>query len=271
MAVGELLYRGWRRFRRQMRVRRAFYDTVTRVTMGRDDWQLMNFGLAYWQDEPAPVLTESEEPERFALQMYHRVIGGRCLKDKDLLEIGCGRGGGARYLTRALDPKRFTAIDFAPALIRFCQGLEHDARLDFQVGNAMQLDLPDQSYDAVFNVESSHCYPDKQAFLREVFRVLRPGGTFHYADDFARNTWVRQRRQMRRLGFEVIDEEDITERVLESMQADGRRRQQMVEDLAPRPFRKVAGHWSGLPGSEPFERLAEGINRYVRWVARRPT
>ena len=270
MALGDLVHGVWRRFRRKLRVRRAFYDMVGRTTMKRADWQFMNFGLAYADGQPAPRLTPAEESERFALQMYHRVAGEALLEGRQVLEIGCGRGGGARYLLRAFGPERLTAVDFAPALVRFCQSGPSDPRLEFRVGNAMDLDLPDEGFDAVVNVESSHCYPDQQAFIREVYRVLRPGGTFHYADDFARRSWNRRRRELRQLGFEILEEEDITAGVLESMRADAERRRQMVKELAPPLFREVAGHWSGLPGSEPYERLESGINRYVRCIARRP-
>jgi SAM-dependent methyltransferase len=39
-----------------------------------------------------------------------------------------------------------------------------------------------ESFDAVINVEASHCYPSLPRFLAEVARVLRPGGHFLYAD-----------------------------------------------------------------------------------------
>ena len=49
-------------------------------------------------------------------------------------------------------------------------------------GDAENLPFPDQSFDAVINIESSHCYPRFPRFLAEVARVLRPGGHFLYAD-----------------------------------------------------------------------------------------
>ena len=54
--------------------------------------------------------------------------------------------------------------------------------LAFEVGDAERMPFPDASFDAVVNVESSHCYPSMPAFLSEVRRVLRPGGHFLYAD-----------------------------------------------------------------------------------------
>ena len=58
--------------------------------------------------------------------------------------------------------------------------------LDFIEGNAEHLPFPDESFDAVINIESSHTYPHFSRFLTEVARVLRPGGHFLYTD--VRNT-----------------------------------------------------------------------------------
>ena len=47
-------------------------------------------------------------------------------------------------------------------------------------GDAQDLPFPDESFDAVINVEASHIYPNFERFLGEVARVLRPGGHFLY-------------------------------------------------------------------------------------------
>jgi ubiquinone/menaquinone biosynthesis C-methylase UbiE len=54
--------------------------------------------------------------------------------------------------------------------------------LEFVEGDAQNLPFPDESFDAVINIESSHFYPNFDQFLAEVKRVLRPGGFFLYAD-----------------------------------------------------------------------------------------
>jgi ubiquinone/menaquinone biosynthesis C-methylase UbiE len=51
------------------------------------------------------------------------------------------------------------------------------------------MDMPfgPDSFDVVLNVESCHAYRDQAQFLREVARVLRPGGKLHLVD--VRATW----------------------------------------------------------------------------------
>ena len=58
--------------------------------------------------------------------------------------------------------------------------------LDFVEGSAEDLPFPDESFDAVINIESSHTHPNCSRFLAEVARVLRRGGHFLYTD--VRNT-----------------------------------------------------------------------------------
>jgi SAM-dependent methyltransferase len=104
-------------------------------------------------------LAESDEPKRFPIQLYHRTATQVDLNGKDVLEVGCGHGGGASYLTRTLHPASYTGLDLNPAGIAFCRARHNLPGRDFVRGDAENLPFPDQSFDAVINIESSHCYP----------------------------------------------------------------------------------------------------------------
>ena len=157
-----------------------FYRYVTR-RLGADDVLFLNYG--YEEDPPMGVpLSASDEPNRFSIQLYHRTATQVDLNGKRVLEVGCGHGGGASYLMRTLHPASYTGLDLNPAGIDFCRKRHNLAGLEFVQGDAENLPLPDQSFDAVINIESSHLYPRFPRFLAEVARVLRPGGHFLYAD-----------------------------------------------------------------------------------------
>lgn len=127
-------------------------------------------------------LSATDEPDRFFIQLYHRTATQVDLAGKRVLEIGCGHGGGASYLMRALHPASYTGLDLNPAGIAFCQKRHNLAGLEFVQGDAENLPFPDQSFDVVINIESSHLYRQLPRFLDEVARVLHPGGHFLYAD-----------------------------------------------------------------------------------------
>ncbi|OBF03055.1 SAM-dependent methyltransferase [Mycobacterium sp. ACS4054] len=149
--------------------------------LASDDVVFLNYG--YEEDPPMGVpLSPSDEPNRFFIQLYRRVATQVDLNGKQVLEVGCGHGGGASYLTRALHPASYTGMDLNPAGIAFCRERHRVAGLDFVQGDAEDLPFPDESFDAVINIESSHLYAEFPRFLTEVARVLRPGGHLLYAD-----------------------------------------------------------------------------------------
>jgi ubiquinone/menaquinone biosynthesis C-methylase UbiE len=146
-----------------------------------DDVVFFNFG--YEEDPPLGLtLSESDEPNRYCIQLYHVTAAQADLTGRAVLEVSCGAGGGASYITRNLGPASYTGLDLNPASIDKCRARHRLPGLDFVQGDAQNLPFPDESFDAVINVEASHQYPDFPRFLDEVARVLRPGGHFLYTD-----------------------------------------------------------------------------------------
>jgi ubiquinone/menaquinone biosynthesis C-methylase UbiE len=146
-----------------------------------DDVFFLNFG--YEEDPPMDVpLAPSDEPNRFPIQLYHRTATQVDLTGKQVLEVSCGHGGGASYLTRTQQPASYTGLDINPAGIEFCRKRHDVPGLYFVQGNAESLPFAAESFDAVINIEAGIHYGDFAGFLAEVARVLRPGGHFLYAD-----------------------------------------------------------------------------------------
>jgi SAM-dependent methyltransferase len=155
---------------------RAWYPFLTRRLRGE-----AVFFLNYAFEEEPPMgipLLSAEEPNRACVQLYHHVASQVSLRGKDVLEVSCGHGGGAAYVARTFQPRRYVALDLNPAAIRFCQEHHRVDGLVFQQGDAESLPFESNTFDAVINVEASHCYPNFPRFLAGVARVLRPGGHF---------------------------------------------------------------------------------------------
>ena len=91
-------------------------------------------------------------------------------------------------------------------------------------GDAEHLPFDDASFDAVVNVESSHCYGSMAAFLAQVKRILKPGGHFLFADFRTREQLDELNEQLERTEMQRIKQKNITPNVIEALDADHDRR-----------------------------------------------
>jgi ubiquinone/menaquinone biosynthesis C-methylase UbiE len=108
------------------------------------------------------------------------------LNGKQILEIGCGNGIQALYINEIYHPLNITGIDLISANIEIAneeKELAGASNVRFIRDDAQTLShIPSDSVDVVVNIESAFHYPDKTAFLKEIHRVLKPGGEFLIAD-----------------------------------------------------------------------------------------
>lgn len=120
------------------------------------------------------------------------------LEGKTVLEIGCGNGVQTKFIAANYNPKFITGIDLNRSNIAIAnrektrRGLEN---VHFLVDDAQNMKkIEDNYFDVVINIESAFHYPDKQAFLHEINRVLAPGGRFLIADIMSTADPDRNRR-----------------------------------------------------------------------------
>lgn len=139
-----------------------------------DPWfTFMNYG--YVGDLSVPLLGAGEEMSREAVGMYHVVCSATALAGRDVLEIGCGRGGGAAFVAREHAPQSMSAIDATASNILACRAAH--PQVTFEHMRAEELAFADASFDAVLCIESCKYYRPFRAFVEGARRVLRPGGT----------------------------------------------------------------------------------------------
>jgi ubiquinone/menaquinone biosynthesis C-methylase UbiE len=229
------------------------------------NWSFMNYGfertgeLDKWLD-----LEAADEPDRYCIQLYHQVAAAIDLEGLDVLEVGSGRGGGASYVRRYLKPRSLTGADFSPKAVEFCRRTHTIDGLSFVVGDAESLPFEDASFDAVINVESSHCYGSLAAFFGQVKRVLRPGGHFLHADFCPPADADVVRRQLEETGLTMLEAEDITANVVRALELDNARKVALIESHTPRWLSKTFEQFAGVQGSEIYELLRSGALVYRR-------
>ncbi|MES2594049.1 MAG: class I SAM-dependent methyltransferase [Verrucomicrobiota bacterium] len=214
-------------------------------------------------------LDPEDEPHRFCLQLYHHVASQVDLRDKAVLEVSCGHGGGASWITRTLQPASYTGLDLNPAGIRLCQQRHSLSGLDFKQGDAQKLPFADQSLDVVINVEASHCYPDFPGFLAEVARVLKPGGHFLYADFRFRPQFAEWESALAAAPLTLMQTRDIRDEVLLGMELNAARNEALVSQCLPKLLQPVGRDFAGVPGAMVYEDLKAREMSYRSWCMRK--
>lgn len=247
----------------------VMYPALTRLVKNRKI-VFLNYGYASL-DPTAPKidLQAADETNRFCIQLYQRVVSAVDLRGSNLLEVSCGHGGGADYIMRYLHPATLTGIDLNLQAIQFCRENNTLSGLAFVHGSAEALEFKNESFDAVINVEASHCYGSMERFLQEVKRVLRPGGYFLFADIRRQEDIALLNDQLARSGLEVLSTEDITASVIQAIELDDARKKEWVQSLAPRGFRSFFEGFARLKETPSYQALASGEERYLCYVLRK--
>lgn len=150
----------------------------------KDSWDLNNslaIHYGYW-DKKVRSFPES------LLRMNEVMIEAAAIKSTDyVLDAGCGVGGSSIFMASIIGCK-VTGITLSE---RQVQQAHTNAEkrgvhklVDFKVMNYCMTDFPDASFDVVWGCESI-CYADsKEQFIKEAFRLLKPGGRLVVADGF---------------------------------------------------------------------------------------
>lgn len=247
---------------------RTVYSAIS-FLLKDEDSAFLNYGYVPLDSNKNELKLEvHDETDRFCLQLYSCVAGAWDLRSKDVLEIGCGRGGGASFIARYLHPASLVGVDLSARMIRYCQRHHRIDCLRFLRGEAENLPFPSNSFDVVVNVESSHGYPSFDRFLCEVARVLRPRGTFLFADFRSRSDFKLMRKQLNEQ-FAILEEEFITPNVIRALELDSDRKVLLIQKRAPKFLHNALWTIASVNGSSTFDAFSSGFLQYVRFVVQK--
>ena len=140
------------------------------------------------------------------------------------LDVGCGSGALTIAAAKRNPDAQIIGIDrwgkeyasFSKALCESNAKAENAANVQFQPGNALKLDFPDESFDAVMSNYVYHNIPsnDRQAILLETLRVLKKGGSFAIHDIMSQSKYGDMQsfvKKLKSMGYERVELIDTTD------------------------------------------------------------
>jgi ubiquinone/menaquinone biosynthesis C-methylase UbiE len=122
-----------------------------------------------WIYETQLVPAIFEPWARVLIDLAH-VKPGECV-----LDACCGTGVVARLIAPKAGPAgKAVGLDFDPGMIAMCQRLSSD--VEWQVGDLQNLPFADATFDVVICQQGLQFLPNREAGLKQIYRVLRPAG-----------------------------------------------------------------------------------------------
>ena len=232
-------------------------------------WTFMNYGYKY-KNQKTLNLTSEDESNRMFIQLYDYVASQIPMKDGKILEVGSGRGGGSSFVSRYHHPKSITGVDYSKSAIKLSNELHGNVdNLFFKLGDAEDLPFKDNTFDAVINVESSHCYGNMERFLNEVSRVLKPGGYFSWVDLRAKDMVEETEFAFEKSNLTCIYNKTITPEVIDALDDIHDVKMKMINNHVPKFLRSAFTDFAGAKNSKIYNSFKSGNAVYLSKVLKK--
>jgi ubiquinone/menaquinone biosynthesis C-methylase UbiE len=138
----------------------------------------MSSSSRFW-DRIAESYSKKPVADEAAYQKKLEVTRSYFRPDMDVLEFGCGTGSTA--ISHAPSVRHIRAIDYSSKMIEIARKKTDRANIEnvsFEQATIEEIDLPDQSLDAVLGLSILHLLENKDEVIAKVHRMLKPGGIF---------------------------------------------------------------------------------------------
>jgi len=186
---------------------RTYQDGENTVGNEYDAWTEEGVLEYYWGEhihlgyyEPSELRGDFLPPKRdfieakftFVDRMFDWGWEGDAAGPKTILDVGCGVGGTSRHLAKRFPNAQVVGITLSPKQVERATQLAAEqgvTNVRFQVMNALEMDWESDQFELVWACESGEHMPDKEVYVKEMTRVLKPGGSMVVA------TWCQKEAQ----------------------------------------------------------------------------
>lgn len=247
---------------RQILWRWVYNKIAHRDTSGK--FLFMNYG--FHDEMNAISLNDEDEPFRYFIQLYNHIVKDIDLQNKDVIEVGCGRGGGGAFLLNYKNPRSYTGIDLSETAIVWCRRQFQFANARWIQGFADALPVPDNSMDVVVNVESSHCYPSMASFLSEVNRTLKPNGYMAFCDIRRISGIEALDANIATSGLNVLKRHEITTHVFDALDHISHTRDLQITSIFPAMFHRAIRDFAAVKDTTVYNMLKTGQMKYLFYL-----
>lgn len=205
------------------------------------------------------------EDEQHCAMMYHFVaqthVEDLNLQPQNVLDVGCGQGGGMYYMTALFPDANFTGTDRNATVVRLARrNLAERQNVKLARGSGTELNFPAKSFDLVLSVGAPTYFPLTK-YISEAARILAPGGTISFSAGYRQHEHHLIEAEVKQSALEnnleFVRYTDITPNTFASLKADIPRRVELVNRV-PWPFRLYGHKWADLPGSVEYQEYEEG-------------
>jgi len=240
----------------------AAYEFLYKISPARSN-KFFNGG--YLPLAPDMVDTSDLAGEEHCAMMYHLVAHSQVkqlkLQPENILDIGCGQGGGLMYVSKLYPNASFTGIDRNRTVVKLARkNLALNNRVQFEYTSGNTLQLPRDSFDFIISV-GAPTYFGLSKYVNETANLLKPGGVISFSAGYRQGCHEAIIAELKAAAADnnlaFLSYNDITSNTFASLKADIPRRIELVNKV-PWPFRLYGRKWADLPGSTEYQEYEDG-------------